>query len=102
MQIEFKDLEIDENTKYGGWLGAEIILEIEPIYKDNSFTAHGPNGMLQVYNKGLQLTSFNILDSYLIFIDQDGCEYKEYNHGEFDIENYVSNEEIIEKIQEKC
>jgi hypothetical protein len=99
-ELEFMgDDYITVDTGYGEY-GADLIVEVEPVYEDLRFDAHGPGGTLQTYGDANALVGVNVLGATAFVIGNNGVELGEMELDEEDLKKHGIDEEVLlEKLE---
>ena len=94
-ELDFDNIEYDRG--YGIQCGT-LVIEVEPIFTDESFDAHGPGGNLQLYGDTNALTDFEILGATMFFVGNNGEELGEMEMDSDTVLKLVSHAWIFERL----
>ena len=98
MSYEFEFDDIHYDTGYGEQSG-DLIVEVEPVYTDESFGAHNAAGQPQTYG-GMKLTGVEVLDATLFLVGNNGQELGEVDLTD-QLERYINMDDLLELVAQK-
>jgi len=99
--VEFNDMEYD--TGYGVHCG-DLVIEVSPVFTDESFDAFNGAGVLQRYGSVKTLTGVELEDACLFLIGNNGVELGEVSFDSIEdlTKQYgITEDDLLEAIADR-
>ncbi len=96
-ELEYDTLTYDNG--YGG-LDGVLVVEVEPVYTDERFDAHSPNGSLSTFGEANAVTGCKFIGASFFAVDQDGGDIGQFDFDCVeDLKQFgIRSEDLLDKL----